>query len=130
MFVQVVFGRIEGGLVGNGRFKIPQRRRRNRLAAVALAAAPSLCARWCPAASTPTAGADEARRAARHVVEGAEQLAEFVGALEVIGKMYETLGPILQDYNLLVTPTTGLPAVPADFDQSTEGLRPRREGAQ
>ena len=48
--------------------------------------------------------------------------AEFVGALEVIGKMYETLGPILQDHNLLVTPTTGLPAVPADFDQSSQGL--------
>ncbi|CAN7169926.1 amidase [Rhizobium sp. LjRoot30] len=44
---------------------------------------------------------------------------DYVASLEVIGNMYLTLGPILERYNVLVCPTTALPAVPADFDQST-----------
>ena len=48
--------------------------------------------------------------------------AEFVGALEVIGNMYRTLGPILEEHRLLVCPTTALPAVAADFDQSAATL--------
>jgi Asp-tRNA(Asn)/Glu-tRNA(Gln) amidotransferase A subunit family amidase len=43
----------------------------------------------------------------------------FVATLEVAGEMYATLGPILEDYNVLVCPTNALPAVPADFDQSS-----------
>ena len=37
--------------------------------------------------------------------------------------MYETLGPLLEEYRLLVCPTAALPAVPADFDQSTDTVR-------
>jgi len=42
---------------------------------------------------------------------------EFVNSLQVAHDMYKTLGPILEDYNLLVCPTTALPAVAADFNQ-------------
>ena len=58
----------------------------------------------------------------RHLCEEAMQSTaqDFVGSLEVAGEMYNTLGPILEDYNVLICPTTGLPAVPADFDQTTQ----------
>jgi amidase len=49
--------------------------------------------------------------------------ADFVGTLDVANKMYATLGPTLEKYNVLVCPTTALPAVPADFDQSKDKLR-------
>ena len=52
----------------------------------------------------------------------ASSATDFVGALEIIAAMYHTLGPILADYRLLLTPTTALPAVRADFDQATESL--------
>ena len=42
--------------------------------------------------------------------------ADFVHSLEVAGQMYATLGPILERYNLMVCPTTAVPAVAADFD--------------
>ncbi len=45
---------------------------------------------------------------------------EFAWSLETAGKMYNTLGPLLQKYNVLICPTNALPAVPADFDQSTD----------
>jgi amidase len=41
----------------------------------------------------------------------------------VANKMYATLGPTLERYNVLVCPTTALPAVPADFDQSKDKLK-------
>ncbi|MGO1119110.1 amidase [Rhodovibrionaceae bacterium A322] len=41
----------------------------------------------------------------------------FYNSLEVAGQMYQTLGPLLEKYNLLVCPTSAIPAVPADFDQ-------------
>jgi amidase len=44
---------------------------------------------------------------------------DYVATLETIGEMYQTLGPILERYDVLVCPTNALPAVPADFDQST-----------
>lgn len=58
---------------------------------------------------------------ARHFAEQGRKskAADYVGTLEVIGDMYMTLGPILERYNVLVCPTTAVPAVPADFDQST-----------
>ncbi|MGI9463400.1 MAG: amidase family protein, partial [Aestuariivirgaceae bacterium] len=46
--------------------------------------------------------------------------ADFVWSLEVAGQMYNTLGPILERYNVLVCPTNALPAVRADFDQSRD----------
>ena len=42
----------------------------------------------------------------------------FLGTLEVAGRMYAELGPILEEFNVLVCPTTALPAVPAAFDQA------------
>lgn len=44
--------------------------------------------------------------------------AKFLWSLEVAGQMYNTLGPILESHNVLVCPTTALPAVKADFDQA------------
>ena len=37
--------------------------------------------------------------------------ADFVATLDVANKMYATLGPTLEKYNVLVCPTTALPAV-------------------
>ena len=37
--------------------------------------------------------------------------------------MYSTLGPILEKYDVLVCPTTALPAVRADFDPTTHDVR-------
>jgi len=45
---------------------------------------------------------------------------DFVGTLEAAGRMYQTLGPLLERYNVLICPTTAIPAVRADFDQSRE----------
>jgi amidase len=45
---------------------------------------------------------------------------DFIGAADTAGKMYETLGPVLDRFNVFVCPTTALAAVPADFD-STHG---------
>ena len=42
----------------------------------------------------------------------------FLETLEVAGRMYSELGPILENYNVLICPTTALPAVEADFDQA------------
>ena len=44
---------------------------------------------------------------------------EFLKTLQVAGDMYTTLGPILEKHHLFVCPTNALPAVPADFDQSS-----------
>lgn len=45
---------------------------------------------------------------------------EFVASLEVAGQMYHKLGPLLEEYNLLVCPTTALPAVKAGFDPASD----------
>ena len=45
---------------------------------------------------------------------------EYVASLEVAAEMYQTLGPILEQYNVLVCPTNATTDVPADFDQSTD----------
>jgi amidase len=45
---------------------------------------------------------------------------DFVETLYVVNKMYTTLGPLLEKYDVLVCPTTALAAVPADFDQSKD----------
>jgi amidase len=49
--------------------------------------------------------------------------ASFLHSLEVAGGMYQTLGPILETYNVLVCPTAALPAVPADFDHSKDTVK-------
>ncbi|MFK7752743.1 MAG: amidase [Sedimentitalea sp.] len=45
---------------------------------------------------------------------------DFVGSLEVAGQMYDTLGPLLEDYNVLICPTLAVPAVAADHDPTTD----------
>ncbi len=53
--------------------------------------------------------------------EGAKSTsADFVWSLEVAGRMYNTLGPLLERYNVLICPTNALPAVAADHDQSKD----------
>jgi Asp-tRNA(Asn)/Glu-tRNA(Gln) amidotransferase A subunit family amidase len=48
---------------------------------------------------------------------------DFLGSLDVAYQMYSTLGPILEEYNVLICPTTGIPAVPADFDPTKDELK-------
>lgn len=62
--------------------------------------------------------------ARRFAEEGAKSKAtDFVNSLEVAGRMYMTLGPLLEKYNVLICPTTALPAVSADFDQTKEEVK-------
>lgn len=48
---------------------------------------------------------------------------DFLNTLNVANKMYSTLGPILEKYDILICPTTALPAVPAHFDQSKDTVK-------
>ena len=48
---------------------------------------------------------------------------DFVASLDMANRMYGTLGPLLEKYRLLVCPTNALPAVPADFDHSSDTVR-------
>ncbi|MBC8409929.1 MAG: amidase, partial [Rhodobacteraceae bacterium] len=48
---------------------------------------------------------------------------DFLGSLDVAYQMYSTLGPILEKYNVLICPTTAIPAVPADFDPTKDELK-------
>jgi len=43
---------------------------------------------------------------------------DFVKTLDAANRMYATLGPLLERYDVLVCPTTALPAVAADFDHA------------
>lgn len=45
---------------------------------------------------------------------------DFGHSLEVAGRMYATLGPLLERYNLLICPTTAVPSVPACFNHHDE----------
>ncbi|MDR6759365.1 amidase [Mycoplana sp. BE70] len=62
---------------------------------------------------------------ARAFAEGSAKStpADFVASLEVAGRMYLTLGPLLEKYNVLICPTTALPAVPAEFDETRDEIR-------
>jgi Asp-tRNA(Asn)/Glu-tRNA(Gln) amidotransferase A subunit family amidase len=48
--------------------------------------------------------------------------ADFVATLDVAARMYQTLGPLLERYDVLICPTNALAAVPAEFDQSRDSL--------
>ncbi|RUU27810.1 amidase [Mesorhizobium sp. M6A.T.Ce.TU.016.01.1.1] len=69
--------------------------------------------------------ADEMTTYARSFAEegAGSKATDFVGSLEVAGRMYMTLGPLLEKYNVLICPTTALPSVPADHDQSKDEIR-------
>ncbi len=55
---------------------------------------------------------------------------DFVKSLEVAGQAYMSLGPMLEEYDALICPTTAIPAVPADFDMkelTIDGVQVRPE---
>ena len=69
-------------------------------------------------------GDDMTTYARKFAEDGARSKAvDFVNSLEVAGRMYMTLGPLLEKYNVLICPTTALPSVPADFDQTKDEVR-------
>jgi len=69
-------------------------------------------------------GKDMTSYARQFAQEGQKSKAvDFVRTLDVANKMYSTLGPMLEKYNVLVCPTTALAAVPADFDQSKDSVK-------
>lgn len=45
---------------------------------------------------------------------------DFLTAIEVAGEMYETLGPLLEKYKVLLCPTLAIPAVKAHHDPSVD----------
>jgi amidase len=49
--------------------------------------------------------------------------ADFLRSMDVATKMYATLGPVLEKYDVLICPTTALPAVRADFDPTLHEVR-------
>ena len=49
--------------------------------------------------------------------------ADFLWSMDIATRMYATLGPILEKYDVLVCPTTALPAVRADFDPSLHDVK-------
>ncbi|MET3581433.1 amidase [Mesorhizobium robiniae] len=69
--------------------------------------------------------ADEMTTYARKFAEegAGSKATDFVASLEVAGRMYMTLGPLLEKYNVLICPTTALPSVPAEHDQSKDEIR-------
>jgi len=50
----------------------------------------------------------------------------LLSAMETAGKMYDTLGPLLRKYRLLVCPTLAIPAVEADLDPVAGEVRVNR----
>ena len=69
-------------------------------------------------------GDDMTTYARKFAEDGAKSKAvDFVNSLEVAGRMYMTLGPLLEKYNVLICPTTALPSVPADHDQTRDEVR-------
>ncbi|MGB3139677.1 MAG: amidase [Aestuariivirga sp.] len=69
-------------------------------------------------------GKDMTSYARKFAQEGQKSKAvDFVRTLDVANKMYSTLGPMLEKYNVLVCPTTALAAVPAEFDQSKDSVK-------
>lgn len=48
---------------------------------------------------------------------------DFVSTLETAAEMYNTLGPLLEDYDVFICPTNALAAVPADHDQSRDEVK-------
>lgn len=65
--------------------------------------------------------ADEMTSYARHIAELAATTTArgYIETLNTAGQMYNSLGPILEDYDLLICPTLAVSAVPADFDSTT-----------
>ncbi|TXH35094.1 MAG: amidase [Rhodospirillaceae bacterium] len=49
--------------------------------------------------------------------------AKFLSAMETAGKMYETFGPLMEEYDVFICPTNALPAVKADYEPGQDSLR-------
>jgi amidase len=47
---------------------------------------------------------------------------DFVATLEVAARMYQTLGPLLETYDVLICPTNALPSVSAEFDHTRDSV--------
>jgi amidase len=52
---------------------------------------------------------------------------DLLAAMENVSRMYATLGPLLERYDVLVCPTNAIPAVPANFDQSKDKIAINRK---
>ncbi len=46
--------------------------------------------------------------------------ADFVDSLEVAGEMYDTFGPMMENYDAFICPTLAAPSVPADLDSTRD----------
>ncbi len=55
---------------------------------------------------------------------------QFFRAQGAGGRMYSELGPLLEQYNVLVCPTTALPSIPAEFDHSRDTLSINGKGVE
>ncbi|WP_421913220.1 amidase [Mesorhizobium sp.] len=66
--------------------------------------------------------ADDMTSYARKFAEDGQKskATDFVATLDVAARMYQTLGPLLEKYDVLICPTNAIPAVPAEFDQTTD----------
>lgn len=68
--------------------------------------------------------ADDMTTYARAFAEDAMKISPdaLLQCYEAAGHMYQSLGAVLEDHDVLICPTNGLPAVRADFDPSRETL--------
>jgi amidase len=46
--------------------------------------------------------------------------ADFVESLDIAGEMYDTFGPMMQNYEAFICPTLAVPSVAADLDSTTD----------
>ena len=46
--------------------------------------------------------------------------ADFVDSLDVAGEMYDSFGPMMQNYDAFICPTLAVPSVPADMDSTRD----------
>ena len=46
--------------------------------------------------------------------------ADFVDSLDVAGLMYDTFGPMMENYDAFICPTLAVPSVPADMDSTRD----------
>jgi amidase len=48
--------------------------------------------------------------------------ADFMNSMQVAGEMYDTLGPLLDKFNVFICPTAAVPAARADHDPGTDTI--------
>ncbi len=52
---------------------------------------------------------------------------DFLWSLEIAGRMYQSLGAVLEKHHVLICPTTAIASVPAEFDQSKDEVKINRK---